>query len=126
MKHLPTVARYLLGLVFVTFGLNYWLHFLEVPRPPALSPAAAFMGAIHGSGFLAVVKGLEIAGGALLLSGRFVNLGLILLGPIVVNIALYHALLLRGGLPIAVGLVVLSLVVLADRKDLRRTLLAAK
>jgi putative oxidoreductase len=126
MKHLPTIARYLLGLIFVVFGLNFWMNFLEVPRPGALTPAAAFMGAMYGSGYLTVVKVIEVLGGVLLLSGRFVNLGLILLGPIVVNIALYHGFLVKGGYPMAIALVVLSLIVLADRKDLRKVIFSAK
>ncbi|MCB1086164.1 MAG: hypothetical protein KDM63_03905 [Verrucomicrobiae bacterium] len=126
MKKIPIISRYLLGLVFVVFGLNFWLKFLDIPGPPALSPAAAFMGAIYGSGFLTVVKVLEIIGGALLLSGRFVNLGIILLGPIVVNIALYHLLLVKGGYPMAIGLVVLLVLVISERKDLRKTVFAAK
>jgi len=126
MKHLPAIARYLLGLIFVVFGLNFWLQFLEVPRPGVLTQAAAFMGAMYGSGYLTVVKALEVIGGALLLSGRFVNLGLILLGPIVVNIAIYHGFLVKGGYPMAIALVVLSLIVLAGRKDLLKTIFSAK
>lgn len=126
MKKLPLIARYLLGLVFVVFGLNFWLKFIDIPSPPALSPAAAFMGALYGSGFLTLVKVLEIVGGALLLSGRYVNLALLLLGPIVVNIALYHFFLVKDGYGMAIGLVVLLTILIADRKDLRKTAFAAK
>lgn len=82
MKLIPTIARYLLGLIFVVFGLNFWLQFLTVPSPPEGSLAAGFIGAIYLSGFLAVVKVFEVVGGILLLAGRYVNLALAVVGPL--------------------------------------------
>ncbi len=126
MKLVSTLARLLLGLIFVVFGLNFWLGFIPVPPPPEGSQAAAFMGAMYVSGYLTLVKVLEVAGGLLLLSGRCTNLALAVLGPIVVNIALFHIFLAQGGyaLPAFVG--VLSLVALAGRKDFLSALLAGK
>lgn len=126
MKHIPTIARLLLGLIFLTFSLNFWLHFIPIPSPAEGTPAANFMFAIYGSGYLTVVKVLELTGSLLLLSGRFVNLGLTLVGPVVVNIALYHFLLVKGGYEMPVVLGVLSLVALAGRKDFTSALFAAK
>ncbi len=126
MKHLPTIARYLLGLVFVVFGLNFWLGFIPVPPPPEDSAAVAFMGAIYASGFLTVVKILEVLSGALLLAGRYVNFALAVLGPIVVNIVLYHVFILQGGYPMA-GLVgLLAVVALAGRREFVNALCAPK
>lgn len=126
MKLVFTASRLLLGLLFVVFSLNFWLHFIPVPPPPEGSPAANFMFAMYGSGYLTLVKVLELTGGLLLLSGRFVNLGLSLLGPIVINIAAFHIFLAGGGygLPALLGL--LALVTLIGRADYRATLLAAK
>ncbi len=126
MKHIPTAARYLLGLLFVVFAANFWLKFLPVPSPPEGSQAAAFMGALYMSGFLTVVKVLELLGGILLLSGRFVNLALAVLGPIVVVIGLYHFFLVKGGYPMAIGLGVLSLAALAGQRGFVKELLAQK
>ena len=84
------------------------------------------MFALYGSGYLTVVKVLEVAGGLLLLSGRFENLALALIGPVVVNIALYHVFLVKDGYPMAIVLGVLSLVALAGRKNFMSALLAAK
>lgn len=124
MKHAPAIARLLLGLIFTVFGVNMWLHFIPIPPPPE-GAAKDFMFALYGSGYLTVVKVLEVTGGLLLLSGRFVNLALALIGPIVVNIALYHVFLVKGGYPMVIILSVLSLVALLGRKDFRNALIAA-
>ena len=84
------------------------------------------MGALYASGFLTVVKILEVGGAVLLLSGRFVNLALAILGPIVVVIALYHFLIVGGGYPMAIVLVALSLATLSGRRGFINSLLSAK
>jgi putative oxidoreductase len=84
MKIATVVARILPGLVFVTFGLNIFLHFLPMPLPEGA--AGDFLKALFVSHYLWVVGALQLAGGALLLIGRFVPLGLILLGPVILNI----------------------------------------
>jgi len=129
MKHLPVVARYLLGLLFLVFGLNFWLKFIPIPSPAEGSPAAAFMGALYASGFLTVVKLLEVLGAVLLLAGRYVNLALAWLGPIVVVIGLYHFFLVKGGYPMTVvlGLLALTaLTALAGRRDFLTALFKAR
>lgn len=126
MKHLPTIARYLLGLLFLVFGLNFWLKFIPIPSPEQGSLAAGFMGALYMSGFLTVVKILEVLGAILLLAGRYVNLALAILGPIVVVIALYHLFIVKGGYPMVVVLGVLSLAALAGRRDFITSLFNAK
>ncbi len=124
MKHIPNIARYLLGTLFVIFSLNFWLHFIPIPSPEEGSLAAGFMGALYMSGFLTVVKLLELLGGILLISGRFVNLALAVLGPIVVVIGLYHLFILEGGYPMAALLGVLAIVALSGRRDFVNALLS--
>jgi putative oxidoreductase len=86
------IARLLLGLIFVVFGLNGFLNFFNMgPMPSGL--AGQFIGALGLSHYFWVVAALQVAGGALLLINRFVPLGLVLLGPVIVNIILYHALI---------------------------------
>ena len=82
------------------------------------------MGAIYLTPFLTVVKVLELIGALLLLSGRFVNLGLTLLGPIVVNILMFHVLIVGSGCELPVVMGVLALVALLGRKDYTSVLLA--
>ena len=96
-KHIPTIAGGLLGLVFVVFGLNFFLKFLPVPSPPADSAAAAFMGAMFTTGFLTFVKVLEVVGGVLVAVPKTRRLGMLLLGPIVVVILAFNVFVAPGG-----------------------------
>lgn len=91
------IAAGLLGLVFVVFGLNFFLKFLPIPSPEPDTPAAAFMGAIYSTGFLTLVKILEITGGILVAIPKTRNIGLLVLGPIVINILAYNVLIAPGG-----------------------------
>ena len=91
------VAGGLLGLIFIVFGLNFFLKFLPVPPSEEGSPAAMFMGAMFATGYLAVIKVLEILGGVLVAIPKTRNLGLLVLGPIVVNILAYNIFLAPGG-----------------------------
>jgi len=124
MKHVFTAARILLGLIFLVFSLNYWLQFIPIPGQPEGSHGANFMGAIFMTKFLTVVKVLELVGGVLLLSGRYVNLGLTLLGPIIINIALFHLLVAPGNYGLTIVICVLALVTLIGQKDYFRTIFA--
>lgn len=126
MKLVPLIARYLLGVLFVIFSLNFWLHFIPVPSPEEGSLAANFIGALYMSGFLAIVKVFELLGGILLLTGRYVNLALAVLGPIVVVIVLYHLFILQGGYPMAGLLGVLSIVALAGRREFVSALVSSR
>jgi hypothetical protein len=90
MKILTNVSRFLLGLIFLVFGLNGFLHF--IPMPPPSGIAGQFIGALFVSKYLLVVSGLQVISGALLLINRYVPLALTVLGPIIVNILLFHSL----------------------------------
>jgi putative oxidoreductase len=105
MRVAGLIARYLLGVIFLVFGLNGFFHF--IPMQPMPAAAGQFMGAIYGTGYLTVIFVLEIVPAILLLAGRYVALALVLLGPVIVNILLFHAFLAPSGLPIALLVVVL-------------------
>ena len=110
MKIVTLVARLLLGLIFLVFGLNGFLNFLSMgPMPSGL--AGQFVIALAQSHYFWVVAALQIAGGALLLVNRFVPLGLVLLGPVIVNIVLYHLFLNLSGIVMAIVVVALWLIV---------------
>jgi putative oxidoreductase len=111
MKIAVLIARILLGLLFLVFGLNGFFHFIPMPPPAGL--AGQYMGALFVSHFLVVVFLLQVVGGALLLAGRYIPLGLLLLGPVLVNIVLFHSLMAPEGLPIALFATLLWLIVFA-------------
>ncbi len=100
MKTTTIIARTLLGLIFVTFGLNMFLNFIPLPPLPE-GPAREFMTALFVSHYVYVVGALQVLGGLILLSGRWTPLGLTLLGPVIVNILCFHALMAPAGLPMA-------------------------
>src|SRR2546430_13289722 len=100
MKIATIIARVLLGLIFVVFGSNIFLHFIPMPQPPP-GLVGDFTKALFVSHYLHVVAVFQIVGGLLLLIGRFVPLGLVLLAPVIVNIDLVHILMEPSGLPMA-------------------------
>ena len=96
MKHAPKIAGGLLGLLFIIFGLNFFLKFIPIPSPPEGSPPAIFMGAMFMTGYLTFVKILEIVGGILVAVPKTRNIGLLVLGPVIVNILAFHAFMTGG------------------------------
>jgi len=120
----PAIARILLGVVFVVFGLNGFLRFIPTPPPPP--GAAAFFGGLVAAGYmLPLIKGVEVVGGALLLANRFVPLAIALLAPNVVNIVLFHAFLEPAGLPLAFLVLAPELYLAWSYRDAYRPMLAA-
>ncbi len=91
MKIAVIITRILLGVIFVAFGLNAFLHFLPKWLPPGL--AGQFVGAMFQSHYIIFVATIEVICGALLLVDRYVPFALTILAPIIVNILLFHILL---------------------------------
>jgi len=108
MKILTIIARVLLGLGFVVFGSNAFLHFIPMPPIPQ-TLAGGFTHVFIASGWASVIGALQVIGGLLLLIGRFVPLGLTILGPIIVNILIFHALMAPEGFPPALVFTALEL-----------------
>jgi putative oxidoreductase len=96
MKIVVLIMRLLLGLLFLVFGLNAFLLFLKGPIPGGL--AGQFVQALFQSHYALAVGAVQAVGGALLLINRYVPLALTILGPVIVNILLFHLLLHREGL----------------------------
>jgi hypothetical protein len=104
---IPAVARVLLGLPFVVFGLNYFLHFL--PQPPPSADVMAFAGALVAGKIFAIIKPIEIAAGLALVRNRFVPLALALLAPIEIGILAFHVAFEPSGLPVIAILISLTI-----------------
>jgi hypothetical protein len=97
MKIAATVARYLLGLMFLVFGSNMFLHFIpQGPPPPGI--AGEFAGALFKSHFMVAVGIVMVFSAILFLANRYVALALVLLGPVLVNILLFHLLMAPGSI----------------------------
>jgi uncharacterized membrane protein YphA (DoxX/SURF4 family) len=110
MKIAAIIARVLLGLVFVVFGSNAFLHFINAP--PMSGPAGAFIGAMMDTGYVKVVGFCQVAGGLILLIGRYIPLGLTLLGPVIVNILCFHIFMNHEGWQVASVVAALALFLL--------------
>jgi hypothetical protein len=120
MKTAMLIARILLGLIFVVFGLNGFLHFL--PQPPMPEPAIAFFGALAVTGYmLPQLFAWQVVGGALVLSGR-VALGVLILTPLIINIVAFHVFLAPGGLGLALVVAALGLFLAWTHREAYRPL----
>jgi uncharacterized membrane protein YphA (DoxX/SURF4 family) len=91
-KYLPNLAGILLGLCFLAASIPVLFNLISIPQLPEGTPAAHFMAAFVPTGYLKFVKLFEFVGGLLVLIPRLRNLGLLLLGPVIVNIIAFHAL----------------------------------
>jgi uncharacterized membrane protein YphA (DoxX/SURF4 family) len=97
MKTTALIARVLLGVLFLVFGLNGLFPFL--PQGPAPTGVAGqFLGALTASHYLAFVFLVQLVCGVLFLVGRYVPLALVLIAPVIVNILLFHSLMNPGGI----------------------------
>ena len=112
MRTLSAIARYLAGVIFLVFGLNGFLNFIPLPTPGGI--AGQFMGALYVSHYVWVIFAFQVVAGVLLLVNRYVPLAVAVLAPVIVNILSFHALMAPGGLPLALVVAVLWVLIFAD------------
>src|SRR5947209_20014810 len=105
MKIITVIARFLLGFIFLVFGLNGFLHF--IPSSPPSGTAGQFVGALFVSHYLVPIFLLQIISAVLLLVNRYVPLSLTLPAPLIGNIPLTHILMLPSALPLSLVVTVL-------------------
>ena len=119
MRVAATIARYLLGLIFTVFGLNGFLHF--IPAAPPSSPLALqFLTVLTASHYMMPVFAVQLVGGLLLLSGRYVPLALAILAPVIFNILTYHLTMDPGGIILGlIALICWSIVFASVRSNFR-------
>jgi putative oxidoreductase len=116
MKVLTIIARVLLGLIFLVFGSNAFLNFIPMPPlPPGL--AGDYTKVFLASGYVYFIGGLQVIASLFLLIGRFVPLGLTILGGIIVNIWIFHILMAPEGLPPAIVVSILELFLVWSYRD---------
>jgi putative oxidoreductase len=110
LKIAATVARYLLGLIFLVFGSNMLFHFLPTPPPPP-GPLADFTRAFAVSHYDLAIGFFQVVPAILLLANRYVPLALTVLAGMIVNIDLTHITMAPSGLPMAAVVSILWLLV---------------
>jgi uncharacterized membrane protein YphA (DoxX/SURF4 family) len=125
MKIATSIARILLGLVFLIFGANGFLHF--IPNMPMPSAAMQFFGGLAATGYmLPLLFATQALGGVLLILGLFVPLALAMLAPVIVNIFLFHVFLAPSGLPVAIIVVALELFLVWAHREAFAPMLRAR
>ncbi len=96
MKIVTTVARFLLGVVFMVFGLNGFLNF--IPAMPLPGLAGQFASVLAASHYAVPVFVIQVGCGLLFLVNRYVPLALTLIGPVIVNILIFHVTMNPSGI----------------------------
>ncbi len=89
-KWLPNIAGIVLGLLFLMASVMFFLELGPKPTFPEGSPVSHFFAAFGPTGYMKFVKAFELVGGLLVMIPRLRNIGLLLLGPVIVNIIAYH------------------------------------
>ena len=114
MKIIKNIPVYLLALIYLVFGANYFLHFLAMP--PMAGDAGNYVGVLYATNFLLVVKIMEVGLGLLLLLPKTRALALLLIAPISINILLFE-LLIAHQPGIGILVVVLNLLAIIQNKE---------
>ncbi|MFA8434602.1 MAG: DoxX family membrane protein [Marinifilaceae bacterium] len=115
-KKIILIARIVLGLVLVVFGLNKFIGFM--PMPPMPEAASSLMEAFGAAGYIFPMLAIvEIIVGLMLLINRFVAMALLFLSPLSVNIILFHLALDPAGIGAGVLVFLLNLYLLLANKD---------
>jgi hypothetical protein len=112
MRIASLIARYLAGAIFLVMGLNGFLNFIPLPPPGGI--AGQFMGALYVSHYLWVIFAFQVIAGVLLLVNRYVPLAVAILAPVLVNILTFHALMAPSGLPLALFVALLWIVIFIE------------
>lgn len=119
MKIATNIAGGLLGFIFIAISIMVLLNLVKAPPPPEGSPAAHFMAAFVPTGYLTFVKIFELIGGIMVVIPKTRNFGLLVLGPIILNILAFHIFVNKGeglaGPPLVVAFLGLFLL-WAERK----------
>jgi hypothetical protein len=119
------IARYLLGLMFLVFGSNMFLHFIPMGQMPT-GLAGQFMTTLFAAHYFYVVGAIMVVSGILFLVNRYVGLGLTLLGPLLFNILLYHLLMNPSGIGMGAFATLLWLLVAWEHRIVFARLFAAR
>lgn len=124
-RFFPHIARIILGLGFLMFGLNGFLNFMPAPKELPELMMTVSMGLMKG-GYLVVVSGAEILIAVMLLTNRFVPLALAFLAPIIVGIITFHIYTSMQMIGPGIVVLLLELYLAWSYRSAFRPMLAAK
>lgn len=100
----------LLGLAFIAFALMFFFNQMPAKQaPPEGSPVALFMGSLMPSGYMHFVKACELIGGILVAIPRTRNIGLLIIGPVILNILAFHVFLAKCAMILDPALIIICL-----------------
>jgi len=126
-RYLPVIARLLMGLPLLVFGLNGFLNFIPQPSTPLPEGALAFANALMKSAYMLPLIGItHLTVGVCLLTNRFVPLALTLFAPFMVNSIAFHLFLEPSGLFMAGVFAALELYLAWSYRHAFRPMLAAR
>ena len=109
MKNATTIFRFLLGFLYLVFGLDYFLHFIPY-QPHHTGNAALFKAGLKAAGyFYPMQKVIQVLGGLSLLFNRYAPFSAVVLFPISLNVFLFHTILVPSGWLMGVFLLVPNL-----------------
>ena len=86
------IVSILLGLLFLMASVPFLFGHMETPPIPEGTPAWHFNAAFGPTGYMKFVKIFEFTGALVVMIPRLRNIGLLLLGPVIVNIVAYNLL----------------------------------
>ena len=127
-RFLPHIARVLMGLAFLTFGIMGVLMLLNVIKAPNNMPddIKTVNGALMKAGYMHVVFGTMTLVGVLLLINRFVPLALALIAPILAGILTFHLTMQPAGIGPGAFLSLLEIYLVWAYRDAFRAMLRAR
>jgi putative oxidoreductase len=124
MKLAGAVSRYFLGLMFLVFGLNDFLNFIPAQMPPG--KAGEFAGLLMSSHYVWAVGAIMVISAILFLINRYVALALVLLGPVLFNILLFHIFFMPATIGMGIFATLLWLLVFWQHRAAFAGIFAAK
>jgi putative oxidoreductase len=107
----------LFGLMFINAGLNKLLNYIPTPDdlPEAMVKMASAMAEI--SWLFPLIGIVEIVGGVLFIVPRLRALGAVIIFPILIGIVLTHITVAPSGLPVALILLLINLLVMYQNRE---------
>ena len=111
------VIRLLFGLMFINGGLNKIFNYMPPSDNLSEELVTAMASLMEISWLIPLVAVVEIIGGILFIIPRFKALGAIVIFPIVIGVLLTHTITEQSGMPIALALLAINLLVMYENRE---------